>query len=261
MIKEKTKEDHIQFITDIIKLQLHFVAMWKNNHPEFTVPALISDHSILLNFTDLNSNSLFDNTNCTDDVKWAEIVNSIEKAYVAGIEPEVFVEKTFALMSDCLFGRVDEDMKHFAYLRYNEFRRKGSPIIYDVKSGGDYLYFHSDNTFYPESFLSYPDNYKKHMKDMVIAAEEAGFKGIGGVTWLNHLSFWLKLFPPVWKNSEFAIAIPIGNHLGTWGQFISPDLTINKSMCRKFFKNEDFPYSMTGCRADIADFKKFLDMD
>ncbi len=261
MKKLRTSEEHVEFLKEIIKLKLYFVAVWKNKNPELSVPILIKDHTMLINFTDFNSKAIFNFPECNDEEKWANLVDRMEKSYVKDINPELFVEKTFPLLEKYISKRVEDDMWAFNYFAYNEERRKLNIFLYDLDSSDEYLEFHIENMFYPESFLRFPDLFKKNMVEMVSDAEKAGFKGLKTNSWLNNLAGWLKYFPPVWQENLLPVVNPTGNNLGIWGQFFTSALFVNKDRFEKFAETKALPYPTKICYADIADFKKFLGMD
>lgn len=260
MKRTRSHEDHFNFLKEMIEVQLYCIALRKNSEPKLPITELVNEYCIIINFTDFNDNTMFDIARCNDKQQWEEIVTTIDSIYTHDINPTTFVEKTLPLFENHLSQRVARDMAQLEELYCNERRREASTLLYNAESEGEYMFFHVDNAFYPESFLSYPDIFKIHMKSMVLAAEKAGKKGIRGDTWLNHFTPWLKLFPKEWRNTNEPEPTWFNAHLGLWGQFISPDLTVNKSVVRKLKKENRIPYKRKICMATIEEFKSFLGM-
>ncbi len=254
----RTREVQYEFLRDMVELQLYFVALKKNREPQLSMTKLVNEYCIIMNFTDFNENSMFDVVKCSEVDKWKTVVDAFDGVYTQGIDPEHFVTEALTILNPYLCKRVEADLENLDWLYCNESRREATSLFYNVNSEDEYMYFHVENSFYPESFLSYPELFKKHLLMMVLDAEKAGKKGIEGTTWLNYFTPWLKLFPKEWRLSDLPDCEYLDTHLGLWGQFISPDFTVNKSVVRKFKKMQDFPYQMRTCRATIDEFKNFL---
>ncbi len=253
-----TNKEHYDYLVDMIKLKLWFAFHYKNLFPKEELSDIISKRTMLLSYTTFNDDIIYNSSQCNNKPLWNDILTHISLNKQKHSHYVAFEKDALALLSGYIKGRVARDCDGLKWMLGSDSYNMMNPFKYDLSSNEEYLLFHFENHAYPNSILNDKSTFLAHMAVMVSDAHKQGFKYIAGTTWLNNFRPWLRLFPPQWRENAMEDNADIQGDLGFWGQFISPDLRMQKNVVNRFKKTQQLPYAVNTSFASIEDFQRFL---
>lgn len=217
----KTMDEHLEYLFEIVKLKLFFLARWQNEHPEEEFTFTLRNRVDIFRKTDINPEGLVPVGQYFDLPRWQALEKRLQQIFtmVRGDE-KCFEEWGFDYLRPSLERRCERDF-------YDVSRLAGYQcgfLRHNLSPNGDGLTlgFHIANDCSPNSFFDDPD-YVKKCFNMLLDTAEQRFKlvNIGTGTWLNSVPKWLEIFPLEWQENMSEPDTNVQWHYGFWGQFIN----------------------------------------
>ncbi|MBR2373829.1 MAG: hypothetical protein IKA87_06325 [Lentisphaeria bacterium] len=219
--KPKTMDEHLEYLFEIVKLKLFFLARWQNEHPEEEFSFILRNRVDIFRKTDINPEGLVPVGEYFELPRWQALEKRLFEIYtmVKGDE-KCFEEWGFDYLRPCIERRCERDFYDVSRITAYQcgFLRHNPAPNEDGKTLG----FHIANDRTPDSFFSDPEHIKECFGKLMDVAEQR-FKlvNIGTGTWLNSVPKWLALFPQEWQDHMGEPDMNIRWHYGFWGQFIN----------------------------------------
>ncbi len=261
MAKNKTLEEHIEYLKQTVRLSLWIAADWKNKNPNEDFIWILHEGTALVNHTTFNPGFIFDFPTFEGE-SWPNMRLKLRELYEADTDPESFEERAYKLLEPFIEGRAEKDNAALhdgeAFNQYNS-----SWIRYDLTKKDDpegYIEIHMANSLYPGSFLADTEYFNSKLKEAIIDIEKHGFKGLWTKSWLNDLPAWQRFMPKEWNESIHDRDWDIEWHLGFWGQFITANQCFNIKLGNRYRKDGKVMFPMSKARASLESFKKNLDL-
>jgi hypothetical protein len=260
---EKTPEEHLDYLESGNKLMLWWA--WKRVRDNSELK--LTD--VIMNETDFHRRTLNPFSHYDDpDESVAEIrkdlLIKIEKLYQLTAQEETseaFESACNELLLPAYEERLERDMKNLTsgdYCKGNQcgnLRHEGKAMPDEPKR----MFFHIANVRYPGSLFDdakdLPENFAQLMD---YAEKELGVSEIATCTWLNSHPRWLELFPKSWHD-HMSEAFGLGNHLGTWGQFLTARQTFNHKLAGKMRQSGKLPFDMKSSWCTIEEMRGSLE--
>lgn len=260
--KLKTPEEHIDYLESSSKLFLWWA--WKRNRAD----AGLKLTDVLVNETDfarrtLNPFSHYDDPDDSVAEARNELLAKIEQIHkecYGQPNSQAFEDKCNELLKPIYEERLERDMANLTsgdYCKGNQcgnLRHEGKTMQEEPQR----MFFHIANARYPGSLF----DDKKDLPENFACLMDYGEKELKATeictcTWLNSHPRWLELFPQPWHD-HMSEAFEPGNHLGTWGQFITARQTFNHKLAAKMREMGKLPFDMTSSWCTIADMRAHL---
>ncbi len=261
--KEKTAEEHLDYLESGNRLFLWW--SWKRNRGD----AGLKLTDVLINETDfhrrtLNPFSHYDDPDDSVVEARKELLAKIEKLHkdsYGQATSQAFEEKCNEFLKPIYEERLERDMKNLTtgdYCKGNQcgsLRHEGKTMPEEPQR----MFFHIANARYPGSLFDdkrdLPENFTRIMD---YGEKELKATEISTCTWLNSHPRWLELFPQSWHD-QMSEAFELGNHLGTWGQFITARQTFNHKLAGKMRATGQLPFDMKSSWCTIEEMRKHLE--
>lgn len=253
----KTLEEHREYLYEMIKLKMWFIAHWLKNHPEEKFVDVLRKRVDVYRKTDVNPGTLNPVELYWDDPRWQAMEKAAEESYNRNIDhPEIFEKEGLEIFKASLDARCERDMAD----RSECLRYQCGCLRHNPEATDDFLGFHIANFCRPCSFLDYPA-YTKGCFQMLLDRAEFIYHvpKIGTGTWLNGNPQWLKWFPQEWKDNMSEPNKDVQWHFGFWGQFISARGTFNFKYGKILRETGEFPYYPRRSQCTIKAMREHLD--
>ncbi len=247
-----TFEIYKEFIHDLIKLKAWY-AWWLKNNTDLGYDEIIEER---VNFFKEGNR------------RWAETKEALIEKYerqdgnTDTMELETRILEKIRIYADDTFLKkvfykeFEKTLKESCYGIGYEFHPE-----YGVNGSPDFLTFHFRNYFAPDTPFNHRDKLIDGLRQAIKKAtiERPDMTMAQCATWLNSVTAFSSLFPPVWK--ERAISGNPGGHLGWWGQFMDRTGYLHKKNAEALRATGDFPYKHLKCKCSIKELKEYLDED
>ncbi len=260
--KEKTPEEHLDYLESSNKFFLWWA--WKRVKDD---PALkLAD--IIINETDfarrtLNPFSHYDDPDNSVAEARVELLAKIEGIHqdTAGEKTsQAFEENCNELLKPLYRERLERDMQNLTTGDYCKGYQCGN-LRHEGKTQSEApqrMFFHIANVRYPGSLFDNPKDLPENFTRLMDYGEqELKATEICTTTWLNSHPRWLELFPQSWQE-HMSKALELGNHLGTWGQFITARQTFNHKLAAKMRETGELPFDMKSSWCTIEEMRQQL---
>ncbi len=259
---DKSEHEHGMMLTEMLRLQLHFVHRWMLAHPRDSFAELLLKRVDIWRKTDLNQGGLVTPVDHAAPA-WKEIVAGLWHCYQqhARVEQrDVFEEQAFALLSDRVRRRTPLDFRNECERRHLQGYQCGS-IRADAPEENmpDTVFFHIANAISPRSIFEDPAYVPNCLLALLDNAENVhGARYVRTATWLNSHPAWLRLFPQSWQDALREEPGGIEWHYGYWGQFINARGCFNHRLGNQFRLSGRLPYALRSSRCLISDLRLHL---
>ena len=273
----KTREEHLCFLQNMVKLKLWFVAKWKYENPQESVSEIINIRTLIMNYTEFNSEGINADISQKDKPKgWIQLVDELSDLYRT-MKPkgdyEKYEQAAFSLVAPALHARIERDLDLFNTVYLSEDSRQGSCFFFVDEAdhspeasylaqhfgdGRTFMRCHQWNSRYPQSYLTDPDFFRHSLIKLIDDTEACGAIGIYGTGWMNLFPAFSRQFPPEWRNNAIGPIYDIKGNLGCWGQFISADYTFQHKMGARYRRTQIIPFPSTLCFAKATEFRSFF---
>lgn len=238
----RTIDDSKDFLMGMNRLFLHYSAlhagkMFSKKVKTNTILRSLEENTMLKWHTDINtSESLYQELveDHRSDNVWENIKDCVVESYKSCSGVEDFVEKSLAGISKFINERAERDTEHLNAIAYTPpyltMRVLGTSLFHWEERNRTWLEVHYGNTFFPESFIDYPDIFKSLLKVVAYEAKYKNIQEISSLSWMNSYSKFTDMFPASYVNGESMELNMFEPYmdLGLWGQYIRRDRTLNK---------------------------------
>ena len=242
-IKSKTIDEHLDYLFNIVKLKLFFLAKWQKEHPEEEFSFILRNRIDIFRKTNINPEGLNPVGQYWNLPQWQELENHLHEIYVhVNGDENCFELWGFDYLRPTLEARCERDF-------YDMSRLAGYQcgfLRYNLKPNDDgvTLGFHIANDCAPNSFFDNPLYIKKCFNDLLDAAEHKfNLSNISCSSWLNSVPKWLALFPQEWQDNLSEPDLDIKWHYGFWGQMINARGCFNEKNANILRKTGQMPFS------------------
>ena len=253
-------KDHIEFINELSKLQLHFLWNWLKAHPDEKFEDALYNRIDLCRKTDPKPKH-YDVADMDDVTRpeWIRIKHELKSLYSEAenndnadlFECKGFdiIKKTLAAFADASYG------KHGKFDDYQCGSLKFDP----PKDNAQTVYFHIGNAVAPKSIFTDKNYLVQCLLELMDKSEsEYETNTLYSSTWLNSLPKWLKYFPSEWTENLGTENKDVGWHFGFWGQFISAKGTFNYKYARILRETGEMPFYPRISHCSFTALKNYL---
>jgi hypothetical protein len=259
-ITHLTFDEHQNLISELTKLQLHFLWNWLKKYPGEEFSKALRDRIDLCRKTD-SSPKGFDIAEVNfETMQWKKLETALLQIYQNHRHDEnadQFESAAFQI----IFPLLDQ----FAQKTYGKSTKFDSyqcgSLKYD-KPDDKYpgtVFFHIANAVAPKSIFSEPEYLSSCLQELMNQSEkEYAADSLRTETWLNSLPKWLEYFPEEWKHNMKKESKNVQWHFGFWGQFISAKGTFNAKYAQRLRDCGDFPFWPRESRCSFIDLRKHL---
>lgn len=258
MVLEKTWEEHVDFLTKMIKLKLFYLWNYCKDHPDDKFQYAIREKVDIFQLTSFNNNSITSNIRDFDSSeKWIRKEKAIQEAYIAYKDDcAAFEEIGHRLLEESIEQRPDSDLTDMSFLdgyqcgslKYDNY----DPIRKSVC-------IHFANALQPFSPFEDSDYLKTCLLDLIQQCEEKyNAKFLEMTSWLNSYQKWLNFFPESWLENRSEGRNDINWTYGFWGQFITARRTFNTALGLYYRENKKLKYPLRHSFCYIKDLKEHL---
>lgn len=261
-----TREAHIDFLEQTVRLKLWFVWQHLRAHPAETFRHALDHRVDLWRKTSLNPAHLDGPWAFADCPVWPGLAGELEGLFEATrgeAASDAFEERGLDLLRPYLLARVERDLDDLRQKVDLRDYQCGS-LRYDTAVSPAHprrIYFHIANDCYPRSPFDDPAYFPACFRRLMDACEqEFGVTEIGTGTWLNAVPRWLRLFPRTWHEHLSPPHTDVAWHYGYWGQFITARKTFNHRLGEQFRRTGILPYAPRESWCTIAAMRAHLDL-
>jgi hypothetical protein len=240
-----TADEHLEYLSEIVKLKLSFLFMWLCRHPEASFSSAIRSRVDIYTKTHLNEDGLCPAMNF-DHPDWLTLEERAQRAFEAhrgDPDPSGFERDAFAVFRESIALRAPLSYSLLVSRNDLEDYQCGS-LRYDTptQSSPDRVFFHIANAIRPDSIFSDPKYIPACLCDLMDRCErEFGAKVLTTFTWLNAVPRWVLCFPPCWQERMSEPNHDVEWHYGFWGQFINARTTLNQRHARFLRETGELP--------------------
>jgi len=256
----KTYDEHLAYLHDIVRLQLHFLWRWLAAHPEEEFCHALHERVDIYRKTDVNPEGLNPAQLHWDNPRWLAMeadVAALYRQHRADETPDAFEERAFAVFAPSVTARAPRDFLDRSGIdgyTYGSIRfdspGKDSPSLIGI---------HIANTVAPRSIFDDPAYLPQCLLEVMRRAEETyGADTLATFTWLNAVPKWLALFPPEWQDNLEPPNEDILWHYGYWGQFINARGAFNAPLAQQLRATGRLPYLPRASRCSFAALRQHL---
>jgi hypothetical protein len=257
-INPKTIEEHLEYLYEIVKLKLFFLARWQNEHPEEEFAFTLRNRVDIFRKTNINPEGLNPVGQYFNLPRWQEIENHLHEIFlmVKGDE-KCFEAWGFDYLKPTIESRCERDYfdqsklagYQCGFLRHN----------LKANDDGKTLGFHIANDCSPKSFFDDKSYIKKCFNELLdIAEHKFNLTNISCASWLNSVPKWLSIFPQEWQNNLSEPDYDIKWHYGFWGQFINARGCFNAKNAAILRETGKMPFARRASFCSIKSMKKHL---
>ena len=257
---KKTYEEHREYLSKIVKLQLWFIWNWKKEHAEESFLDTIRNRVDIYRKTDVNRGTMNPDKLDFNDSKWLTIEAELESLHIKYSEDsssEKFEKYGFEILKNTIEKRSKRDYQENPYV----LNFKCGSLNYDSpeKNTPKLVFFHIANAIQPKSIFDDASYLPKCLMNVIDKASKEFPETVGlhTMTWLNSHPKWRRMFPEIWFNN-MQERPDVQWHFSYWGQFISSRGTYNEKLGSKFRKTGKFPFMACYSWATYEDLRKHL---
>jgi hypothetical protein len=241
--QKKTIEEHREFLSEYVRLQLWFIWTWMRSHPDENFRFTIRNRVDILRKTDLNKDRSKNTATPGnfDDPSWIELENQAYQVYLRmkDTEANLFEQEAWNIFRPAVEARVERDFSEGDGLdNYQcgslDYHHPTRFLSYRLTAGLSYLRngsprrisFHVGNRIAPQSIFSDREYLPRCFFQLMDETREKFCVGALTInTWLNSHPRWLELFPQQWH--ENLTPQDVDWSQSSWGQFITARSTFN----------------------------------
>ena len=256
--RPKTLAEHREFLHEIVKLQLFFVHLWLEQHPEEDFTRVMRRRVNIYRKTDANPGSSSPRTLHLDEAPWTDWVAAAFEVYRRRRDDrEAFEREAFEIFRPGIDRRCERD---YGEGRAAGLYQCGCFLPGEAPEADGRLMFHIVNVVSPYSFLADPAYFRRCFRALLDVAERIyGVKELTTRSWLNSYPRWLEYFPEEWHRNLTEPNRDIQWHAGFWGQFVTARGTFHRRRAEELRRTGEFPYLPRGSFVSVAAMRKHLD--
>ena len=261
MVREfrpKTLAEHREYLHEIVKLQLFFVHLWLEKHPEEDFKQVMELRVNIYRKTDVNPESSLPEVLHYDESPWTDMIAEARRLWERHRDDRAaFEREAFEIFRDSLDRRAERDYWErplCGLWQCGCFRPNTVP------SSTGRLIFHIANMVSPHSFFDDPEYLKSCFRALLDVGEKIlGVKEFATNSWLNSYPRWLAWFPDEWQRNLGEPNRDIRWHGGYWGQFLTARGTFHYRRGEILRQTGEFPYALRSSFASIEAMRRKLD--
>lgn len=232
---EKTYDEHVYYLQEIIKLKLWFVWNWLRGHNE-SFSHVFRYRVDIYRKTDLNREGMTTQNLHFETQEWQRLEHDVAEIYQVHKQdstPFFFEKEAFRRVWPLVHARANRDFVEKPYvfdyqcgsLRYTQPTSK-HPTCVEI---------HMANALRPKSFLTD----RQHMVECLMrvmsqSQDEYGADSMESFSWLNCHPKWLEYLPEEWSQRLEEKREDIEWNLAFWGQFITAKATFHQRNAQQF---------------------------
>jgi len=244
---DKTYEEHLHYLHEVVKLKLWFVWHWLRKHPEEEFGSVLRERVDIFRKTNINPDHLNPRQPAFAAPEWQALeARAGERYEQCKGDPDAsrFEEMAFALFRPTIDARSRRDYAEdcagaqlagyqCGSLRYDAPREKSPTTVT----------FHIANSVRPASIFDDPGHLPGCFRRLMDECEARfGADRMYTGTWLNMHPKWLAQFPREWQENLDAPNRSVLWHYGFWGQFITARGTFNERFGQHLRETGELPY-------------------
>ena len=241
----KTFEEHLEYIRQMVRLELWFVRRWLAGHPEEGFPHVIRQRTGIYLKSDIYDGGPFKQIDWTDP-RWLELEGRAQELHArtrGDADSTRFEEEGLAIFLPTLEARARTDFER-GLDRPPEGYQCGSLKYQAPKSEFPRRApFHIGNAIRPRSIFEDDQYLPRCFLTLMDGSErEFGCDSFSTATWLNSYPRWLAVFPRDWTDNLGPEMTAPTAGMGFWGQFVSARGTFNARHARMLRETGRFPF-------------------
>ena len=260
---EKTYEEHVHTLHEIVKLKLWFLWRWLRDHPDEEFLFALRERVDIYRKTDINPDHLNPKELHFDAPEWLDLEARTRALYDecrGDGDPSRFERRAFAVFRPSIDARSRRDYEQECAGAYKRNYQCGS-LRYDLPrpEAPHVANFHIANSVRPHSIFADPRHLPEcfhRLMDECEARFAADTLATG--TWLNSHPKWLALFPLEWHEHLGPAMREVRWHYGFWGQFLSGRGTFNERLGRLLRETGELPYALRSSRCSFQAMREHL---
>lgn len=275
-LSKKTIEEHADFLREYVRLQLWFIWVWLDKHPEEDFSYVIRSRVDIFRKTDLNKDRSKNTATAGDFTipEWLQCEKQAHQIYqdTKNLTADRFETEAWEVFRREVEARVERDyfegdgLENYqcGSLRYHPPRKflnyRLSSLIRNLKRGApSKVSFHIGNQISPRSIFEdreYLPNCFFQLMEETRNKFHAGT--LSTTTWLNSYPRWLDLFPQQWHNNLSHQNDFVDWSQSSWGQFVTARGTFNHKHARMFRETEELPFKSRSSWCSFSNLDKHL---
>jgi hypothetical protein len=256
--KQKTLEEHRQYLHKIVRLKLFFMHNWLAEHPDEPAVDVLRNRIDIYRKTDANPRGLNPpDKEWWNTTAWQALEQALLEVYSRHRrDAAAFEEEGFAVLRPSVDARAERDFAdkgHLGGYQCGSLRYE----VYD--SPRKEVFFHIANRISPKSLFDDP-LYLPCCFMILMEQAEAMCQAeyIETNTWLNSYPKWLSIFPQEWHGSMSEPNTDVQWHYGYWGQFITARGTFNEKLGEFTRQSGKLKFHPRASRCPISAMRKHL---
>ena len=244
MTSDKTFDEHLEYVRQMVRLELWFIRHWLAGHPEEGFPHVIRQRTGIYLKSDVYDGGPFKQIAWADP-RWLELEGRAQELLTRArgdADSSRFEEEGLAIFLPSLEARARAD---FAKGVDRTPASQCGSLRYDPPKPEtpQRAPFHIGNAVRPRSIFDDPEYLPRCLLCLMNKSErEYRCDSLSTTTWLNSYPRWLAIFPPEWmENLGPEMTAPTAG-MGFWGQFVSARGTFNGKHARMLRETGRFPF-------------------
>ena len=259
--EDKTFEEHLRYLRQIVKLKLWFVGDWLSNHPEEDLSFVLRWRVDIFRKTVFWRGSGFPTIADLNVSAWLALEQKVQAIYEEtrhALEPAVFERKAFAVVWGAVEANALDDYK--ASLANKGFQCSSLGYAPPSTANPGLVSVHITNALQPRSIFTDRTYLPLCLHCVMDKAEaEYGASSLATGSWLNSYPQWLELFPQEYLDNMEPEEEQVWCGLGFWGQFLTARGTFNAQRGRLLRETGRLPYPRRYSRCSFEAMRLHLD--
>jgi hypothetical protein len=237
----KTREEHREYLHEIVRLQLWFLWSWLRRHPEETLSHVLRERVDIYRKTDINPETMNPKVLHYDSSAWLALEGALEDLWREARGDAVrFESEGFRIVQPSVDARCERDFSERPYV----LDYKCGSLTYDDPRPETprRVAFHIANANAPRSVFDPPSHLAECLRRVMDgAARDFGANELETGTWLNGHPKFLSYFPECWRDRLTPIHEDVRWNFSWWGQLLTARGTFNARVGGHLRRTGKFP--------------------